>query len=264
MTHTTRNTKRPLWHTLAALTISASTHAAHAETLEGFLEKGPVWSSLTTFSQESGDSIGQVFRNQSPVGKTIFSNCLPDMPCQIEQGQRRNLDAPPAQEFKTQASGWFEITAAKKPHMVASISETESTVKTRQGQLTVADDNTLRLRGKPVLPQIQGNNFLGILMHYEIGNQDVVLLQNSGGSACPALYQFVILQAGSAKATPEFGSCSDITSPRWDGKNTVTLDMLGYAGPMNSEKEQRQAAMTKETYTYTQGRVMHKGKEIKP
>ena len=57
MTHTTRNTKRPLWHTLAALTISASTHAAHAETLEGFLEKSTVCSTLTTFSREKGDSI---------------------------------------------------------------------------------------------------------------------------------------------------------------------------------------------------------------
>lgn len=251
MSRRIRPSIRPLLLATAAWTLITNSPALHAETLEGTLEKGATWSSLFTYSEGSGDSIGQVFRNQSPIGKAILANCLPDMVCQLERAKRRNMDTNPPQEFKSNASGWFEITAGQQPHMIATISQSSESFKTRQGTLTVGEDNTLRLRGKPILPQVQGNNFLNLLMHYEIGQQDVILLQNSGGGACPALYQFVILQAGSAKATPEFGSCSDIMSPRFDGQQTITIDMVG------------KTAMSKETYRFAQGRVLHRGKEIK-
>lgn len=264
MTHRQHPPKK---HLLLSATVwallSISSSALHAETINGVLEKGATWSSLFSVSGESGDSIGQIFRNQSALGKTILAHCLPDMPCQIEQGQRRPLEGQVPQKFSSQAMGWYDITSGRDPRMTSALSNTRQAVGTRQGPLVIAEDNTLRLRGKPILPHVQGNNFLSIVMDYSIGNQDVILLQNTGGSACPALYQFIIVQAGSVKATPEFGSCSDIIYPRWDGQQTITIDMLGYFGPMGSEKEQRQAAMSKETYRYAQGRVTFQGKEIK-
>lgn len=264
MTHHQHPPQKRLLLTATVCTLLASSSTAlHAETIDGVLEKGATWSSLFTVSGESGDSIGQIFRNQSALGKTILAHCLQGMPCQIEQGQRRPLEGQVPQKFSSQAMGWYDITAGRNPRMTSAISNTRQAVGTRQGPLVIAEDNTLRLRGKPILPHVQGNNFLSIVMDYSIGNQDVILLQNTGGSACPALYQFIIVQAGSVKATPEFGSCSDIIYPRWDGQHTITIDMLGYSGPMGSEKEQRQAAMSKETYRYAQGRVMFQGKEIK-
>ncbi len=58
-------------------------------------------------------------------------------------------------------------------------------------------------------------------------------------------------KSGQRQSPPEFGSCSDIMSPHFDGQHTITIDMVD------------KTAMSKATYRYAQGRVMHRDKEIK-
>ena len=42
-------------------------------------------------------------------------------------------------------------------------------------------------------PAIEGNASLSIMASYELGKNDVLLLQNSGSTNCPALYRFVTI-----------------------------------------------------------------------
>lgn len=84
-------------------------------------------------------------------------------------------------------------------------------------------------KGKPVAPAIEGNSSLSIVANYEIGQSDVLLLQNTGGTACPALFQLRHRERRGLRATPEFGSCSDIIYPSMDIKTaTITITTNGY------------------------------------
>lgn len=53
---------------------------------------------------------------------------------------------------------------------------------------------------------------LSLEQKYIVGNRDIVLvMNNSGGTACPVQYFFVsISPQGIAKLSPEFGTCSDL------------------------------------------------------
>ena len=64
----------------------------------------------------------------------------------------------------------------------------------------------------------------------EIGMPDVLLLQNNGGSACPARYRFITVSASGIAASPEFGTCSDLIYPTGDARG-VTVAMPAFAGP---------------------------------
>jgi hypothetical protein len=63
---------------------------------------------------------------------------------------------------------------------------------------------------------VQGNAALHIVAHFELEGQDIVLLQDTGGTACPALYRFATLTPQGIAVTREFGTCSDLA--------TVTLE----------------------------------------
>ncbi|MBY0410069.1 MAG: hypothetical protein K2Q97_08050 [Burkholderiaceae bacterium] len=59
---------------------------------------------------------------------------------------------------------------------------------------------------------VQGNAALHIVAHFELEGQDTVLLQDTGGTACPALYRFATLTRQGIAVTPEFGTCSDLAA----------------------------------------------------
>lgn len=129
--------------------------------------------------------------------------------------------------------------------MVSAVNSYEKTVKTRFGVLAVGADNTsLQFKGKPVLPEAQGNSSLSIVANYELGNTDVVLVQNNGGTACAALYRFITVSKADPRTTPEFGTCSDIIYPTSDLKTSVTVVMVGHS------------ARTKAVFQYAGGRLI--------
>ena len=59
---------------------------------------------------------------------------------------------------------------------------------------------------------VQGNAALQIVAHFELEGQDIVLLQDTGGTACPALYRFATLTPQGIAVTREFGTCSALAA----------------------------------------------------
>lgn len=242
----------------------AWTYAA-AEAVDGVLEKGKTYSSLFTVSPESGDLIGFAFKNQSRAGKIILENCLPGMLCKIEKAGLRDLEDEEKMDFKDSPSGWYEIANAKGVYMESAVYEYEKTVKTRYGTVSVReDDNILLFKGKPVSPEIEGNSSLSIVASYEIGKSDILLLQDNGGTACPALFRFVTISPKGLSSTPEFGTCSDIIYPTMNSETaTITITTNGFRGPFEPEADKRKAYMTKTVFRFANGRVTENGKPLK-
>ena len=249
---------------LFLLAACAWTFAA-AETVEGVLEKSAPYSALFSASPESGDLIGYPFKNQSAVGKAVLAHCLPGMLCKIGKATTRNMDDTAALKFADNPSGWLEITQARDVGMETVVFGYEKKAKTRFGLVSVReDDNLLLFKGKPVAPAIEGNNSLSIVAQYEMGQSDVLLLQDTGGTACPALFRFITVSAAGLRATPEFGTCSEIIYPTVEFKTgTVTVAMNGFMGPANSAAEKSKAYMTKTVFRFAKGQVTENGKLVK-
>lgn len=231
--------------------------------VEGPLEKGAVYSAVFEVSPGSGDLVGHAFKNQSPVGKAILQNCLPGMLCKIAQATTRSMNDTEALKFNDNPSGWLEITLARNVAMASAVSRYDKKVQTRYGVLSVNEDNnTLQFKGKPLSPAVEGNNSLGIVASYELGKNDVYLLQDNGGSACPAMFRFATVTAAGVRVTPEFGTCSDIISPTSDAKTEVTVAMVGFVGPLESKAAQETAGRKKVVYTYRNGQIWENNKPI--
>lgn len=247
-----------------ALCAGTFTTAQATQAAEGVLEKGAPYSALFSASPESGDLIGYAFKNESAAGRAILKNCLPGLFCKIEKSTMRDMDDAPPLKTANEPMGWIEVTAAKNPQMEPVVFGYEKTMKTRYGVLSVREEgNALLFKGKPVIPAIEGNSSLSIVASYELGKNDVFLLQNTGGASCPALYRFVTINAAGLRATPEFGTCSDIIYPTSDLKDSVMVAMVGFSGPFEPAAEQRKAAMTKTVYRWNaHGSLSENGKPV--
>lgn len=87
---------------------------------------------------------------------------------------------------------------------------------TRFGVLSTDARQMLLFNGKPVLPAIEGNNSLTFMAVFRSidpdfrRDSDVVLIQNNGGTACPAMYHVATIMSSGIEVTPEFGTCSDL------------------------------------------------------
>ncbi|UTH75184.1 hypothetical protein [Chromobacterium sp. IIBBL 290-4] len=133
---------------------------------------------------------------------------------------------------------------------------------TRFGQLQVNDENQLLFNGKPLKPEVQGNNGLSLLEKYTIDDKDVVLVQDNGGTACPATYYFATVSKARVSATPGFGTCSDLIKVKQDGV-VLTVSMPGYKGEFESKASQKKAGKEKHLFVYKDGRVTENGKPVK-
>lgn len=103
---------------------------------------------------------------------------------------------------------------------------------------------------------VAGNQALAIVAGYQIGDADVVLLQNTGGAGCPALLRFVTVAAGQTHTTREFGTCSDLAriAPGADGESLI-VTMRGFAGPFEDEAVQARAAASTASFVYRNGEL---------
>lgn len=93
--------------------------------------------------------------------------------------------------------------------------------KTVQGNLLIKD-NILFLAEKEIKPKIEGDFSLSIEKNisYKNGNA-ILLMNNSGGTACPVQYRWLLIFPDSIRQTPEFGSCSDLPKITTDGDRLV-------------------------------------------
>jgi hypothetical protein len=97
---------------------------------------------------------------------------------------------------------------------------------------------------------------------FSIGERDVVLVTDNGGTACPHLYYFVTVSASSAKATPPFGTCNELSTIKRTG-NSISVTMQGFRGPFEPAAEQRRAARRRHVFIYRAGVVTENGKPVK-
>jgi hypothetical protein len=90
--------------------------------------------------------------------------------------------------------------------------------ETIKGALAIKD-NILYLNDRAVYPKIEGGFSLTIKENitYKDGNA-ILLMNSSGGTACPALYRFIMLTPSYIKQTPEFGNCSDLPKVSTEGE----------------------------------------------
>ena len=89
---------------------------------------------------------------------------------------------------------------------------------------------------QPPAEPVQGNAALHVVAHFELEQgPDIVLLQDTGGTACPALYRFATLTPQGIAVTPEFGTCSDLSAVTLestpDGTQEPRLIVVGALDP---------------------------------
>lgn len=262
--------------------------SAQAESIDGFLERGPQYSALFMVSSESGDLIGQAFKNSSAVGKNILNHCLPGMRCTIARGQMTTID-PQIEALLSfedhRPSGYWFITSADDISMEAAAHFYQVRLDSRYGRLHIDEENQqLFFRDqlvteaapvaaelesgnffqriwrrimqfifseKPAQVAIEGNNRLRLVASFENKAEDIIVLQNSGGNACPALFRFATISEKGIHVSPEFGTCSDIfvARPSKNDDQAITLTMTGFDGQFEPTAQQ-QSHLTKVVYHY--------------
>jgi len=89
-------------------------------------------------------------------------------------------------------------------------SASDRELTTRFGKVNVSAENELLLEGKPTSPRLSGNNSLTILGTTSSPNEDMVVVRDNGGTACPAQFYVLIVSAKAARLSESFGTCSDL------------------------------------------------------
>ncbi len=197
---------------LLGLTLIAST-TLHAEPVTGVLHAGKPHSSLIWVSTETGDLAVYHFPTQSPVGKAIFAQCMPDMGCEVGQATLKQGNRAIPLGIENDISNLEEIVDAKKVRLARANALSETNTETRFGILQINPrTKTLLWHNKATTPTIQGRNGLMIVGHYHAEKGDVLVVENQGGQACPSQYRVVFVNQKGLTASPEFGTCSEYFS----------------------------------------------------
>ncbi|MDN4574796.1 hypothetical protein DBB29_19525 [Pandoraea cepalis] len=130
------------------------------------------------------------------------------------------------------------------------------------GALSVNDNNLLMLNGKVLSPRVEGNNSLSFVAQAALRNRRAVLVQDNGGTACPAIYRWVIVSDGAYVLSPPFGSCSDLVSVAVDS-DVLVVTMPGFVGPFEPAAAQKSAARKRMTYRYNGQTLTENGKVVR-
>ena len=248
------------------------------QTVSGFLEIAGVLDrrgeqgAVFEVSPDTGDLVAYVFDPKSPLGQRLLSQCVQNMPCFVEGVRARPLDSQaPATKvlselgFSVSPSAWLGMIDAGPARAESALEAPEARVKTRFGEVVVQEgDSSVLVNGQTVLTG-QGEP-LSIVRNAPVGAEDVLLLQSGSGTACPALFQLLVVSAQGTQVSPKFGSCSDLVFAVVEEKRNqaprLSIRMLGFAGPFEPEEEQRKAALKMVEFVYQQGALTRDGKPV--
>ncbi|MFM0504289.1 hypothetical protein [Paraburkholderia caffeinilytica] len=181
------------------------------------------------------------------------------------------LSAPVASETGANAqSGSTDADAADVDESGAPVGSVmkadvsaDGSMATPFGKLSVSADNVLMLDDKPVNPGAEGNNSLSFVAQVALKNRRAVLVQNNGGTGCPAMYRWMIVSDGSYTVGPEFGSCSDLVKVSIES-GALVVTMPGFAGPSEPTLEQKRAARRHMKYGYDGKTLTENGRPLTP
>jgi hypothetical protein len=138
---------------------------------------------------------------------------------------------------------------------------------TRYGTLTMQAENRVNFEGrlffhgKPLRPDVRGNNALYLRKTFRLANADTLLFEDSGGTGCPYLWYFVTVSRSGATATHAFGSCGELIDSAQSGQ-TITLRTHGFLGPFEPAAAQRKASGETHIYVFRHGVVTENGKAV--
>ena len=248
------------------------------QTVSGFMEIGGVLDrrgekgAVFEVSPETGDLVAYVFDPKSPLGQRLLSQCVRDMPCLVEGVRARPLDGQaPATKvltelgFSVSPSAWLGMIDAGPARVESALEASEARVKTRFGEVMVQEgDSSVLVNRQTVLPAQEEP--VSIVRNAPVGAEDVLLLQSGSGTACPALFQVLVVSAQGVQVSPKFGSCSDrvfaVVEEKPNQAPKLSIRMLGFAGPFEPEEEQRKAAQKMVEFVYQQGSLTRDGKPV--
>ena len=244
------------WIVMAVL--AACTGAVYADDVNGLLEKGKNGSVIYDVSPESGDVMAYYFSHKTKVGAKVKATCIDGMYCHVE-GLKADENSAVKTEFDIQASVIFVAKGDAQVGIGSAFDTYENEAETRFGTLRINDDNELVLKKQKLKSPIEVNSGLSIAFVTEMGDKDVVVLRNAGGTACPELFTVMSLSAKGYQFSQEFGSCSGYVMVSFDKADNLKIDMTDFRGPFESEKEQLAALQRKVSYVYQKN-----GKLIEP
>ena len=263
---------------LRTVTYCTENEETPVQTVSGFLEIAGVLDrrgeqgAVFEVSPETGDLVAYVFDPKGPLGQRLLSECVRDMPCLVEGVRARPLDGQaPATKvltelgFSVSPSAWLGMIDAGPARVESALEAPEAQVKTRFGEVVVQEgDSSVLVNGQTVLPAQEEP--VSIVRNAPVGAEDVLLLQSGSGTACPALFQVLVVSAQGVQVSPKFGSCSDLVFAVVEEKRNqaprLSIRMLGFAGPFEPEEEQRKAALKMVEFVYQQGALTRDGKPV--
>lgn len=116
-----------------------------------------------------------------------------------------------AQRLEIERLSRLTPDAQADPKNDAPQAREQTDLTTPYGAISISEDKVLLVNGKPTIPVVEGDFSLSVKQHTVFQSGYALLIMNiSGGTACPAQYRWVLLEASGPKVTPEFGTCSDL------------------------------------------------------
>lgn len=114
-----------------------------------------------------------------------------------------------------------------------------------------------------VKPVIEGNNNLTVNKVFKLQNDDVLLVEEIGGSGCPITLYFVkVTPSKEIFVSSPFGSCSDLIKVSATASQ-IMVTMPDFIGAPESEEQAGNVARHKMTYIYDGNVVKENGKIVK-
>jgi hypothetical protein len=94
----------------------------------------------------------------------------------------------------------------------------DGVVTTRYGVVGVSN-GALTFRGRPMEPRVEGNAGLMVAQAdvYRVGEADLVLVTDVGGSFCPSRFRVVAVTRTGAKPSALFGNCGEAIDVKVEG-----------------------------------------------
>lgn len=139
---------------------------------------------------------------------------------------------------------------------IPSVAQAEEQA-TRFGTLTVDSENILHFQGRPVAERVQGNNSLSFEQSFQFPGYDLVLVQDNGGTGCPAQYHIVKVTRAGASATKAFGTCSDLARTT-KTKTGLLVTMPDFSSAVQGEAAMHRAARQRHSFTYANGKIQER------
>ena len=183
----------------------------------------------------------------------------------MEIAKKGGISALKADSERCALAAAYAQKFAPHPETVAPISAVPSDTSpaadgklltSRGGKLEIVESDGPKLffNGKNLL---QGNSSLSIVKSFSLGDTDIALVENIGGTGCPALFTLVSINTqGAVQISPEFGTCAENMDAKLDG-DSIIMSMSGFTGPFSPDEAQQQAANELHAFVYKAGVVHH-------